>query len=226
MYDVDDDLRHGSFATTEVNEYKIAAGDEMTLVVFTNKAYNQVNTMMAGFQSTGSVGALQFTVQLNGEVFLPVIGYYRIVGQTIPEAEVSLGILYDEKGFTDPLVTIGITNRRVFVYTGGTATVVPIETEAVTLIEVLTTAGGIPEKAKAHRLMLIRKIDGHRQVQMVDMSDEQALTNGEIIIQPNDIIYVEPVRPFTVALSQVTTYIAILSGLVTTYLAYLALTKQ
>jgi hypothetical protein len=74
--------------------------------------------------------------------------------------------------------------------------------------------------------MLIRKIDGQRQVQMVDMSDEQALTNGEIIVQPNDIIYVEQVRPFTVAISQVTTYIAIASGLITTYLAYVALTKQ
>jgi polysaccharide export outer membrane protein len=218
MYDVDEAMRQGTFASAIPAEYKVAPGDRLRLAVFTNKAYNQVNTMIAGF-STGTSGTgLIFVVQLNGEVFLPVIGSYSITGLTIPEAEAALAVLYDKQGFTDPLVKIEVINRRAFVYTGGAATVVDLSNEAVTLIEVLTLAGGLPDKAKADHILLIREVEGQRQVQEIDMSDEQALANGEIIIQPNDIVYVEPVRPVTVALREIVSVVAIASGLLSTYL--------
>lgn len=226
MYDVDAELTEGNFATTEPSEYAIQPGDRLTLAVFTNKAYNQVNTMIAGFGGTGTAGgALEFTVQLDSQVFLPVIGYYKIAGQTIPEAQAFLAVIYDSKGFTDPLVTMEVANRTVLVYVGGTASVVELKKEAVTLIEVLTLAGGLSDKAKAHRVMLIRKISGQRVVQMIDMSDEDALANGELIIHPDDIIYVQTVKPFTVAITQVTQYIAIASSLITAFLAYKAITS-
>jgi polysaccharide export outer membrane protein len=223
MYDVERDLEQGTFASPEPVEYIIRPGDRLTLAVFTNKAYNQVNTMVASFTGSGSGKAMEFTVNQDGQVFLPVIGFYAIAGMTLSDAETALAKLYDEKGFTDPLVAMDVLNREVFVHIGTSASVVPLADESVTVIEVLTMAGGMSTDGNASRVMLIRKIDGQRQVQVLDMSDEQALTNGELVVHPDDIIYVKPVRPLLVALSQVTSYVAVVTGLITTYLAYRAL---
>jgi len=61
----------------------------------------------------------------------------------------------------------------------------------------------------------------------VDLSTIQGLTESEIILQSNDIVYVEPRRRvFTDALREVTTTISILSSILTTGVLVYTLTKK
>jgi len=225
MFNVDPKLAEGDFASREVKDYHIAPGDRLSLVVFTNKGYNQINTMVTTFGGGGGGSSLEYLVYSDGQADLPVIGLYRLSGMSIREAEESLAKLYDEKGFRDPLVILRVLNRRAYVYNGQGASVITLENERTTLMEAITMGGGIAERAKAHRIRLIREVDGKRVVQMVDMSGDEALANADLIIEANDIIYVEPLRPVTTALREVTSWVAIGSSTLSALAIILALSR-
>ena len=220
MFDVDKELEQGSFASTEKTEYTIRPGDKVAVLVFTNQGYNQVNTMFAGFGGASGAGGgrLEHEVKLDGTASLPVIGPYKIAGMTITEAENKLAAIYNDRGFTNPMVILEVTNWRAFVFIGSRGSVVTFENSHITLIEALTMAGGIPDRIKSHKVKLIRELEGQRQVQVLDMSGNEALSNASVIVYPGDILHVEAVRPWSQAAQQVTSIIAYATTAITIYL--------
>lgn len=223
MFDVDRELEQGTFASADLVDYVIRPGDKVALLVFTNRGYNQVNTMIATFSSgSGVQGAatLEHEVRLDSTANLPVIGPYKIAGLTVPEAEEQLATIYNDSGFTDPMVILQVTNWRAVVFIGSRGTTIEFENAHLSLLEALSIAGGIEDQIKSHKVKLIRDIDGQPQVQVLDLSGNDALANSGIIIQPGDIVHAEAVRPFSRAAQQVVTFV----GYATTALAlYFAL---
>ena len=87
-------------------------------------------------------------------------------------------------------------DRRVMVFpgTGGSGTVVTLENENTTLIEALALAGGITETGKSNVIKLIRGDSRNPQVHLIDLSTVEGMTKSNMLLQANDIIYVEPVK--------------------------------
>jgi polysaccharide export outer membrane protein len=96
---------------------------------------------------------------------------------------------------------------------GNLAKVITMANEKTTLIEALALSGGIPPLSKAHNIKIIRGDLSNPIVYQIDLSTlEGAKLGGSMVIQANDIIYVEPVkRNLDQALQQSMLYI---SGLV------------
>jgi polysaccharide export outer membrane protein len=57
-------------------------------------------------------------------------------------------------------------------------------------VEVLAMAKGLPNDAKAQNIRILRG----EQVFIVDLSTIEGYKEGNMLIQPGDIVYVEPVR--------------------------------
>src|SRR5690606_25681820 len=77
---------------------------------------------------------------------------------------------------------------------GGTAQVITLTNANTTLLEALALAGGVSDRGVASKIKLIRenKESGGRDVYLVDLSTIDGLAQADLIVQPNDIIYVEP----------------------------------
>ncbi|QNP54074.1 polysaccharide biosynthesis/export family protein [Hymenobacter qilianensis] len=187
-----------------------------------------------GQQSSGGTtsGGSEFLVQDDGIVKLPMVENIKLSGYTLLEADSVLQVAYSQY-YEQPFVVTRVTNNRIIVLgaVGGTGgQVIPMTNDNMNLIEVLAIAGGIDGGAigtggnRVGRTTNIRLIRGdlkNPQIQVIDLSTFEGMRRANLQVEPNDIVYVEPVRrPFYEALTDagpvfglVTSLISVLSTL-------------
>lgn len=205
-------------------EYKIAPNDIIGLSVYTNDGFKLIDLTASAVSiagaSTGLTGSsTKYSVDIEGFVKLPIIGRIKVKELTIREAEKSLEQQYSIY-YNKPFVVLNVLNRRVLVFpgSGGSGTVVTLENENTTLIEALALAGGIQETGKAFKIKLIRGDSRNPQVQLIDLSTVEGLKQSNMLLQANDIIYVEPVPRISQAiLAQITPIVGILTSFLLIY---------
>jgi polysaccharide biosynthesis/export protein len=209
-------------------EYRIAPNDILGFSVFTNDGFKLVDltTNVNSTSYQGSAGVSQtttsstsFVVDVDGFVKLPIIGNVKIKDMTTREAEKMLEEKYAVY-YNKPFVMLSVLNRRVMVFpgSGGTGTVVTLANENTTLIEALALAGGIRETGKADVIKLIRGDNRNPQVHLIDLSTVEGMKQSNMLLQANDIIYVEPVRRVSQnVLAQITPVVGIITSLLLLY---------
>lgn len=134
-----------------------------------------------------------FTVQQNGMINIPKLGFVKVEGLTLVQTD-SLLVSGYSKFYEKPFVRSRYNNKRVVVFRGAIGTVLPLRSENMNLIEILGLTGGMPNDQRARNIRIIRGDLKDPDVYVVDLSTMKGVTAQNLLIQPNDIIYVEPVR--------------------------------
>jgi len=199
-------------------DYKIAPNDMLQYRVFTNdgfKLLDLANQMNVVFRND-----LDVLVESDGNVKMPMLGYTKLSGLTIREAEALLQEKYSDV-YVKPFVTIRVTNKRVIVFPGnnGIAKVLPLANNNTTVMEAIALAGGITEDGKAYKVKLIRNYKNAKpQVFLMDLSKVEGLASANTIVLANDIIYVEPrYRLARTLVSELTPIVTLISTTVLLY---------
>jgi polysaccharide export outer membrane protein len=202
---------------------RIAPNDLLGLMVYTNngeKIFDMLSGATIGAQGAqGGMAAIgqnrvNYLVRQNGLVELPIVGQVHLAGLTIPEAQEMLQELY-KTNYNDPFVVLEITNQRAIVFNGdaGHSSVVNIENYNTTLLEVIARAGGINQRGRAKKVRVMRQTPKGREVYLIDLSTMDGLYYADMIIQANDIIYIEPVTQYTrEVLKEVAPIVSLLSS--------------
>ncbi|RSK37126.1 polysaccharide biosynthesis/export family protein [Hymenobacter metallilatus] len=166
---------------------------------------------------SGQVGSTEFLVQHDGLVKLPLVNYQKLAGLTLLQADSLLQIKYTEF-YKDVFVTTRVTNNRIIVLgasSGGAGQVIQMNNDNMNLLEILAAAGGIDGAAagttgqsrvgRADNIRLIRGSLKNPQVQIIDLTTIDGMRRANLQVEPNDIVYVEPIRrPFYERLQEVT----------------------
>lgn len=212
-------------ADSNRTEYVISPNDIIEMRLFANKGFLVIDISAGTEQMTGrnALGRdfISYPIYDNGDVKLPIINYVNLAGMTIREAEKYLEELYSEF-YVDPFVQLNVINRRVIVFpgTGSDARVIPLVNSNTTLLEAIALSGGIAERGKAKRIKLIRSVGQEREVYLLDLSDIGGLGYADIIVQANDIIYVEPVPQIArEILQEISPIVSLISSVFVIYLA-------
>lgn len=225
MFKAPKDYEYADLDTVRAKEYLLGPDDQVEVSVFTNRGYSQVNVLIPAFaQEGGSAGqAIAFLVQRDGYVELPVVGRTKLSGLTVPEAQALLAEKYTEF-YNDPLVLLKVINRRTYVFTGeANATVVLLENENTTLIEVLAAAGGVDFYGKAHHIKVVRNGEEGVKVDKIDLSTIDGVEKIGMRIEANDLIYVEPTRSLARGFGrEFAAFITLVSSVLTLYLLILS----
>lgn len=185
------------FPDTVLPEFRIQPNDQLTFRLFANDGFRMIDMVSAGAQdATRNLMRVTFTyqVEFDGRVKLPLLGRIDVRGKTLREAEMYLEELYTEY-YNRPFVQLSVANRRVVVFPGGAgdARIVPLENNNTTLLEVLAIAGGVARRANVKKVKLFRhEPDGKRGVYQFDLSDIDGLKHADIVMQADDVIYVQP----------------------------------
>ena len=204
--------------------YRIAPNDLLTFQLYSNNG-QRLLAITAG--STDSKGGnnmqqmqqnnqLTYLVRPDGILELPEIGAVRLEGLTLDEAESLLEEAYSSY-YNFPYAVLRVTNNRVLLFPGdsGKAQVITLANMNTTLLEVLALAGGIGSRGNASKVKLIRKTDTGNDVYLMDLSTIDGLESARLVVQANDIVYVEPlpqlVREATESLSPIATLISTLT---------------
>ncbi|NML67270.1 polysaccharide export protein EpsE [Hymenobacter sp. RP-2-7] len=159
----------------------------------------------AGAGSTGS----DYLVQADGKVRLPIIDEVRLQGFTLLQADSVLKVRYD-KYYVESFVRTAVTNNRVIILGASGGQVIALNNDNMNLLEVLALAGGVDASVgssgryggRVDNIRIIRGDLKNPQVQFIDLSTIEGMRRGNLQVEPNDIIYVQPVRrPFLEALA-------------------------
>jgi len=138
-----------------------------------------------------------YTIDRHGNIRIPYIGEINVLGYTTKEArekvELELG-----KFFKNPeliFVTVKLAGIKVVV-TGevGSPGTLNLMQNEVSIIDALANAGEITDVGNKENVILIRKtLDGVKKYHL-DLTNIEIFNSKHFYIQPNDIIYVPPLK--------------------------------
>jgi polysaccharide export outer membrane protein len=167
-----------------------------------------------------------YTVDRHGAIRIPYIGEINVLGYTTKEVrekiEVELG-----KFFKNPeqiFVTVKLTGIK-FVVTGevGSPGTLNLTQNQVSIVDAIANAGEITPFGNRENVTIIRKtIDGVQKYHL-DLTKMDVFNSKYFYIQPNDIIYVAPLKQKswgtgTTGLQSFSTVVTVLSFLVSSVL--------
>ncbi|OFY55896.1 MAG: hypothetical protein A2W93_08530 [Bacteroidetes bacterium GWF2_43_63] len=192
----------------------IQIGDNLTINVYSNKGEKLLEPLSAASQQgAGESSPIVFTVDSAGYIALPIVGQTLVAGLTTDQCEKEIVALF-AKSVVEPYVQISLLNKRIFFMTGGTtqtATVIPYVNENTTLVDVISSAGGIKE-GKAYSIRLIRNTTAGLKIYAIDLSDFSQAKYSFVQVLPNDIVYVEPQhRPLRKFIESLAPYLTLVS---------------
>lgn len=178
-------------------EWKIAKGDRVSITAYNQSASaNQLNQLLSTGGDTTNytqrVGDEGVLIGNEGTVILPLVGKVKIVGLTEGEAAEKLIKEY-QRYLRTPYVTVKILDQKLFVLgevkQPGT---VLVTHGTMTLYEALATSGDLTDDALRTNIKIIRGNLRDPEVHEVDLTDMSTLRFASLMLQPNDVVYVQP----------------------------------
>lgn len=181
---------------------------------------NMQNERMMMNQGNSRLSGFSYVIEADGSVNLPMLDRVKLGGKTLKEAEFFLEDLF-AKYYVDPYVQIDVNNQRVIVSPGaGNMTqVVTLANRNTTVFEAIALAGGISPEGNAKKIRLIRKNEfGEYDVYKLNLSTLEGLPEADMVVQANDIIYVQPTRNFAKEfVTEFAPYLTLLSNAILIY---------
>lgn len=197
MFKTPTDHVYDVFADTAAKSLILQPNDVLQFRLFANDGFKMIDLVSEGGAREASLATrnlFTYYIQSDGEAKLPLLGHVKLAGYSLRRAEVVLEERYATY-YNKPYVQLMVTNRRVVVFPGGggDAKVITLENNNTTLLEVLALAGGMSKRGDARRIKLFRHDDtGVRKVYEFDMSDIEGLKFADMVMQGDDVLYVQP----------------------------------
>jgi polysaccharide biosynthesis/export protein len=219
MFRLPDDAAMSKVAGETEGNYLIQKNDLLTLKVYTNLGEKIVDPgAEANIQQGKEKEAETYLVDQTGFVKFPLIAALKVEGLTLRKAEEALENEY-AKFYEQPFVKLNYSNKRVIVLGAPVGQVIPLANENMRLTEILALSKGVTNESNASNIRILRGND----VLVADLSTIDGYQKYNYVIQPNDIIYVEPVRrpvseavkdygPVITTLASVLTVIVVIFG--------------
>lgn len=139
-----------------------------------------------------------FTIDLHGNIRIPVLGDLNVLGYTTEEIQTQIeGLLLKEqfKETANIFVTVKLSGLR-YTATGevGSPGTQVLFQERVNIIEALANVGDITTVGNRKDVQIIRQYPQGQQIHHLDLTDINIMNSPFYYIQPNDLIYVKPLK--------------------------------
>ncbi len=139
-----------------------------------------------------------FTVDLHGNILMPKLGEINVLGFTTDEIKQTIEkkLLETEyKAANDIFVTVKLTGLQ-YTTTGeiGSTGTKTIFKERVNIFEAIANSGDIPDTGDKKDVLIVRQFPQGQKIFHVDLTDANVMNSPYYYIQPNDMIYVKPLK--------------------------------
>lgn len=224
MFETESGYEYSDFEK-EFDEYVIKPFDKLDLRIYTNDGYQLIDMASSSSSARSQRSETSYMVEFDGVVKVPTLGRIAVSGMTIKETEELLEKKYSQY-YQKPFVLVKVTNRRVVVFNSGSTrgTVLSIENEKFTLIEALAQSGGIDDFSKSYKIKLLRGNLENPEVYLYNIRSIEEMQKANMVLQANDIIYVEKRPRYTArVLNELMPYVALLNTFLLVYVTVIAL---
>ena len=168
-----------------------------------------------------------FTVDDHGNIRMPILGEINVIGFTIEEVRLKIEKKLLEEYFKSDaniFVTVKLAGFRYTINgeVGNTGTKTLFQ-EHVNIMEAIANAGDITTVGNRKAVTVIRQTPTGVQMNELDLTDVNVMKSPYYYLQPNDYIYVKPLRQKTwgtgqTGIQSIGTIITLLSLATTVYL--------
>ena len=183
--------------------YRIQINDILNIRV---KALDQDNVQIfnpVGEEKLNATGIEKsyfdgFTVDVHGNIRIPTLGKMNVLGYTTEEIEKMIEEKLLEEEFKETaniFVTVKLTGLK---YTAlgevGSPGTNIIYQERVNILEAVANTGEINEVGNRKDVLIIRQYPQGQKIYHLDLTDLNVMNSPYYYIQPNDMIYVKPLK--------------------------------
>jgi polysaccharide export outer membrane protein len=168
-----------------------------------------------------------YSVDDHGNIRLPILGDVNVLGYTTEEVRVSIEKLLNEKYFKTEAGIFVVVKLAGFRYSingevTNTGTKI-IYQDKVNIMEAIANAGDITVVGDRKDVKVIRMYPQGSETFSIDLTDKNAVNSTAFYLQPNDYIYVKPLKQKswgtgTTGIQSLTTIVTVLSLITTTLL--------
>ncbi len=143
-----------------------------------------------------------FALNSLGNIEVPVIGEIYLLGQNLEQAKKSIQRVVNEY-LKDAIVIVKLANFQVTILGEvNNAGAFPVFKEDLTIFEALAMAGDLTDYANRQKIKIVRTYKNKKQINIVDLTDQQLLFSDFYYLRNDDMIYVEPLKYRTFRKSQ------------------------
>lgn len=233
LQDKNNSEEQNTVSAVQVKPYRLQVNDVLSITI---KAIDP--KLVSIFSTTGSTTSTTgksesglyfdgFTVDDHGNIRMPILGEINVIGYTLEEVrtKVEKKLLEDYfKNEADIFVTVKLAGFRYTingeVASTGTKT---LYQEHVNIMEAIANAGDINTVGDRKTVTVIRQTPTGVQMNNLDLTDVNVMKSPYYYLQPNDYIYVKPLRQKTwgtgqTGIQSIGTIITLLSLATTVYL--------
>ena len=182
-------------------EIKIQPNDLLSIIVNSRdpelvSIFNLPEVRLSAGQGTSAASSqIQgHLVDADGDINFPILGRIYVGGLTRDEVADEIEKLLKSGGYVnDAVVLVKFLNFKISVIGEvnhpGTYNV---SSDRITLFEALSLAGDLTIYGKRDRVMVIREVNGNRQIVYNDLRSKSVFDSPAYYLQQNDMVYVEP----------------------------------
>ncbi|PWB24575.1 polysaccharide biosynthesis/export family protein [Flavobacterium sp. HTF] len=220
-------------AAVESKPYRLQANDVISVDIkaIDPKLVSIFNKTESASGTTGKTeSALYFdgfTIDDHGNIRMPILGEINVIGYTLEEVRVIIEKKLLEEYFKSEANIFVTVKLAGFRYTingeiGSTGTKTLFQTH-VNIMEAIANAGDISTVGNRKEVMIIRQTPTGVLMNNIDLTDVNVMKSPYYYLQPNDYIYVKPLKQKTwgtgqTGIQSVSTIITLLSLATTVYL--------
>jgi polysaccharide biosynthesis/export protein len=188
--------------TVAYQDYKLQVGDKLYLQVYSTD--DKTNALFNGGAMTGGASQIMFSnsdnmdlfayiVDNDGKINLPILGDLYVQGKTLRETKF---YLEDTLKSVLPLnsVDIRLLSKYFSVIGGGKSGRFTLLKEKVNVFQALAMSGDFGLYVDRSKIRIIRQTSKGTVVKMFDIRSADILHSEFYYIEPNDVIYLEPLN--------------------------------
>ncbi len=187
--------------TSLVQPYRVQTNDMLSITVKAldpelTAIFNPVGESLSS--SGGNLYFNGFTVDDHGNIKFPILGSISVLGLTIEEIEEKVKEELLKQYFKETAqlyVTVKLAGLRFTVLgeVGGAGTKTLFQ-DKVNIIEALANSGDIKSTGNRKDVLIIRQYPQGQKIHHIDLTDIAAIRSPYYYVQPNDMIYVRPLK--------------------------------
>lgn len=169
---------------------KIQNGDLLGITV---ASLSPENTAIYNAPQNAEGPLLGYEVDDKGNIEFVKLGTLHVAGMTRKELKEKL-----EKDLVPYLaqsvVAVSFLNRHVTMMGAVSPQILPMPNDRMTILDALAASGDIGDKGKTNNILVIREKGNSKEFKRLNLTDESIFYSPYFYLQPNDIVYVQPVK--------------------------------
>ncbi len=215
-----------------IGEYTIKPGDEIGVMISVPQQSFQTEALFSLFTSN-SGGQRDdnklrtLAVGPDGFIYFPYLKDIYVAGKTTLQIQQELETRINRDLLVEEgcIVHVYLANRYFSVIGESSVGRYPIAKEQLTIFQALSQSKDIKQYGNRAKIKIIRQTENGSEIRTFDLRSEDIVNSAYYYVQPNDVIYVEPLGRQFWGVNSFASIFAIISTLTTLGVTIYNLTK-